>query len=189
MVEGIREAAVTRWFAEHVPAAQAPLQFSLIAGGHSNLTYAVTDAIDDTLVQVLLDPLLTPGASDVVFDTISYSAGPLPEQQLRDFPPGKPVWICYGRDDPWTPAPRVESLLDRFDAVGRVVGWKGVGHCPHDEAPELVHPLLLEYLAELRRQESPQPVTISAATTDEDEMEDEDDHKASTASSSSTAVA
>ena len=43
-VEGIREVAVTAWFAEHVPAARAPLSFALIAGGHSNLTYAVTDA-------------------------------------------------------------------------------------------------------------------------------------------------
>lgn len=34
--------------------------------------YARTDAVDDTLVQVLLDPLLLPGASQVVFDTLSY---------------------------------------------------------------------------------------------------------------------
>ena len=58
--------------------------------------YARTDAIDDTLVKVLLDPLLTPGASKVVFDTLSYSAGPLPEQQLAMFPSDKPVWVCYG---------------------------------------------------------------------------------------------
>ena len=30
---------------------------------------------------MLLTPLLTEGAADVVFDTLSYSAGPLPEQQ------------------------------------------------------------------------------------------------------------
>jgi len=62
--------------------------------------YAVTSAIDDELLTVLLDPLLTPGASDVVFDTLSYSAGPVPEQQLAspDFPPptAAPVWILYG---------------------------------------------------------------------------------------------
>jgi pimeloyl-ACP methyl ester carboxylesterase len=48
--------------------------------------YKVQDAVDDTLVQVLLDPLLLDGASKVVFDTLSYSAGPLPEQQLLGFP-------------------------------------------------------------------------------------------------------
>lgn len=41
---GIDAPGVTGWFAQHVPAAQAPLSFRLIAGGHSNLTYEVTDA-------------------------------------------------------------------------------------------------------------------------------------------------
>lgn len=43
-VEGIHADEVTDWFAEHVPAARPPLGFDLIAGGRSNLTYAVTDA-------------------------------------------------------------------------------------------------------------------------------------------------
>jgi aminoglycoside phosphotransferase (APT) family kinase protein len=42
--EGIDEAQVTAWFAEHAPEAEAPLRFDLIAGGRSNLTYTVTDA-------------------------------------------------------------------------------------------------------------------------------------------------
>ncbi len=41
--DGIDAAGVTRWFAQHVPEAAAPLRFELIAGGHSNLTYSVTD--------------------------------------------------------------------------------------------------------------------------------------------------
>lgn len=110
--------------------------------------YKVDEAIDDVLVQVLLDPLLTEGASKVVFDTLSYSAGPLPEQQLDDFPRDKPVWICYGLDDPWTPSARVEAMINK-DVVERVVGWKGIGHCPHDEAPELVDPFVLAFLERL----------------------------------------
>ncbi|MEY3041849.1 MAG: hypothetical protein RLZZ174_931 [Pseudomonadota bacterium] len=42
-VEGIQAAAVTDWFEAHIPGARGPFAFSLIAGGHSNLTYAVTD--------------------------------------------------------------------------------------------------------------------------------------------------
>jgi pimeloyl-ACP methyl ester carboxylesterase len=110
--------------------------------------YAVQEAIDDVLVDVLLTPLLTEGASDVVFDTLSYSAGPLPEQQLQMFPSDKPVWICYGDQDPWTPGGRVDAL-ERYSAVERVIKLPGVGHCPHDEAPELVHPLLQEFLDRL----------------------------------------
>jgi pimeloyl-ACP methyl ester carboxylesterase len=119
--------------------------------------YAVIEAIDDTLVDVLLNPLLTPGASDVVFDTLSYSAGPLPEQQLSqqqsvnvDDNDSSPVWICYGAEDPWTPGNRVDALQRRYGTVvERVVKLPGVGHCPHDEAPELVHPLLQEFLDRL----------------------------------------
>jgi pimeloyl-ACP methyl ester carboxylesterase len=110
--------------------------------------YAIESAVDDVLVDVLLTPLLTEGASQVVFDTLSYSAGPLPELQLSEI--SKPVWVCYGKADPWTPAGRVEALIGK-PMVERVVAFDGVGHCPHDEAPELVEPLLLEYLDRLRQ--------------------------------------
>ncbi|HEY2053101.1 MAG TPA: phosphotransferase family protein [Solirubrobacterales bacterium] len=43
-VDGIDAAGVGAWFAAHVPAARAPLTYERIAGGHSNLTYRVTDA-------------------------------------------------------------------------------------------------------------------------------------------------
>lgn len=108
--------------------------------------YKVSTAVDDILVQVLLDPLLTPGASDVVFDTLSYSAGPLPEYQLSVMPKDKPVWVCYGKNDPWTPAGRVEALKKISSVVEVVEGFDAVGHCPHDEAPELVNPLLFKFL-------------------------------------------
>ena len=112
--------------------------------------YAVTDAVDDTLVQVLLDPLLTQGASQVVFDTLSYSAGPLPEQQLQMFSSNIPVWVCYGKEDPWTPGPRVEAL-QKLSPVERVQGWKDVGHCPMDERPDLVHAMLDEFVQRLSK--------------------------------------
>jgi len=126
--------------------------------------YKVTSAIDDTLVNVLLDPLLLEGASKVVFDTLSYSAGPLPEQQLEAIgsigsigggggggssssssSQTKPVWVTYGNADPWTPPARVDALVSK-ECVERVLPLDGIGHCPHDEAPELVNPFILEFL-------------------------------------------
>ncbi|MGH0038168.1 MAG: phosphotransferase family protein [Myxococcota bacterium] len=44
MVEGIEAEPVTSWFLDHIPGVKAPLAFSLITGGHSNLTYRVEDA-------------------------------------------------------------------------------------------------------------------------------------------------
>jgi aminoglycoside phosphotransferase (APT) family kinase protein len=41
---GVDVPRVTEWFEANVDGARGPLTFDLIAGGHSNLTYAVTDA-------------------------------------------------------------------------------------------------------------------------------------------------
>ena len=48
--EGLDPAAVERWFAAHVPEATPPLRYELLAGGHSNLTFAVTDAAGERWV-------------------------------------------------------------------------------------------------------------------------------------------
>ena len=44
MTEGVHQARVTGWLEANVVGIEGPLVFELIAGGHSNLTYAVTDA-------------------------------------------------------------------------------------------------------------------------------------------------
>jgi aminoglycoside phosphotransferase (APT) family kinase protein len=43
-VPGIHVATVTEWMQSHVPGAHGPFEFDVIAGGHSNLTFAVTSA-------------------------------------------------------------------------------------------------------------------------------------------------
>ena len=42
-MQGINEARVTEWLVEHMQGLRPPLDFSLIAGGHSNLTYRFVD--------------------------------------------------------------------------------------------------------------------------------------------------
>ena len=49
-IEGIHDTAVSAWFEAHIPGARGPFTFSLIAGGHSNLTYAVDDAAGQRFV-------------------------------------------------------------------------------------------------------------------------------------------
>lgn len=50
MTEGINVETVTAWMCSHIEGCTAPLTFDLIAGGHSNLTYAVTDAAGNRFV-------------------------------------------------------------------------------------------------------------------------------------------
>jgi aminoglycoside phosphotransferase (APT) family kinase protein len=49
-IKGIDTGPVTAWFEANVEGATGPLAFDLIAGGHSNLTYGVTDAVGNRFV-------------------------------------------------------------------------------------------------------------------------------------------
>ena len=81
-------------------------------------------------------------------ETRVYSAGPLPEPLLEDQRLQAAVQICFGEADPWTPPARVRAL-ERFRSVRSVVGLPGVGHCPHDEAPELVNSMIVDFVRSL----------------------------------------
>jgi len=43
-MQGVNRDAVSAWLTAHVDGAVAPFTFELVAGGHSNLTFAVTGA-------------------------------------------------------------------------------------------------------------------------------------------------
>lgn len=49
-IHGIDRERVSTWFADHIDGAEGPFEFTLIVGGRSNLTYAVTDAAGTTFV-------------------------------------------------------------------------------------------------------------------------------------------
>ncbi|MEM7099876.1 MAG: phosphotransferase family protein [Pseudomonadota bacterium] len=55
-IPGINSVAVSAWFEENIPGIALPLSFELIAGGHSNLTYAA-DAADGTRYVLRRPPL------------------------------------------------------------------------------------------------------------------------------------
>ncbi|CAN6175955.1 unnamed protein product [Urochloa humidicola] len=104
--------------------------------------YHDTSAVTDELVQIILQPGLDPGAVDVFLEFICYSGGPLPEELL---PLVKcPVLVAWG-EDPWEPV-ELGRAYASFDTVEDFVVLPDVGHCPQDEAPELVNPLVQSFV-------------------------------------------
>ncbi len=106
--------------------------------------YANPAAITDELVEILYRPSRTAGAADVFLAFVTYSQGPLPEELLPQVQ--CPMIILWGDADPWEPLALSQAWAD-LPNVEAFIRLPGVGHCPQDEAPELVNPQIQAWLA------------------------------------------
>ena len=107
--------------------------------------YGDPAAVTDELVGCILEPGLRPGAAEVFLDFISYSGGPLPEDLIQACP--VPVSILWGSADPWEDCAKGRELFAGLPAVREFVELPGLGHCPMDEAPSVVNPLIARWVA------------------------------------------
>ncbi|GAQ80233.1 alpha/beta-hydrolases superfamily protein [Klebsormidium nitens] len=106
--------------------------------------YHDDSAVTDELVDFILTPGLQPGAADVFLDFICYSFGPLPEELIPRAT--CPILIGWGEKDPWEPV-ELGRAYGEFDNVEEFVVLPNVGHCPQDEAPDLVNALVEKFVA------------------------------------------
>ena len=127
-----------RWFARAPVVRQVLLQ-----------AYPSGRNVDDALVELLLRPTQDPGAPEAfrgfvnLFD--DWLAPQLLERLSSAHPP-VPVRLLWGEDDPWEPLAEPRRWRDAFSCVRELRVLPGLGHCPHDEGPEEVNPILLEWL-------------------------------------------
>lgn len=105
--------------------------------------YSRQEAVSDELVEILLQPTKDPGAAAVFLAFTRYSQGPLAEDLLPRL--CCPTIFLWGTADPWEPL-ELGRELAKFPAVEAFIPLEGVGHCPQDEAPELVNPLLQDWI-------------------------------------------
>jgi pimeloyl-ACP methyl ester carboxylesterase len=105
--------------------------------------YGRAESVTDELVDILMKPAADPGAADVFLAFTAYSQGPLPEDLLPLL--SCPVLIIWGEVDPWEPIALGREFAN-YPAVQEFVALPGVGHCPQDDAPELVNPILIKWI-------------------------------------------
>ncbi len=112
--------------------------------------YRNPEAITDELVEMLYRPSCDPGAQKVFASILSAPAGPNPEDLLQRL--HRPLLVLWGESDPWTPINRGRSLHQyAADPRFQFVPLPDTGHCPHDDRPGLVNPLIVDWLAEYHR--------------------------------------
>lgn len=100
-------------------------------------------AVTDELVEMLMEPAADPGAVDVFLAFTRYSQGPLPEDLLEVLP--CPALLLWGEADPWEPIELGRSLAD-YPCVENFIPLRNAGHCPQDEIPEVVNPILQAWI-------------------------------------------
>ena len=108
--------------------------------------YGRKEAITDELLELLLGPASEPGAVDVFLQFIQYDHGPLAEDLLPQM--RCPVLVLWGEEDPWEPVEQGRAYGE-YPMVERFVSLPGLGHCPQDEAPEMVDPLVRDWTLEV----------------------------------------
>lgn len=107
--------------------------------------YQRSEAVTDELVEMLLTPAKEQGAADVFVAFTSYSQGPLPEDLLPQL--RCPVLILWGTEDPWESIALGEQFA-QYASVEDFIPLPGLGHCPQDEAPEEVNPIIQQWISE-----------------------------------------
>lgn len=107
--------------------------------------YRRPEAVTDELIDILMQPAKDQGAAAVFLAFTRYSQGPLPEDLLPRLT--CPTVLLWGTDDPWEPVAMGRKLAE-IATVDQFIPLDGLGHCPQDEAPEVVNPILLDWIAQ-----------------------------------------
>lgn len=108
--------------------------------------YRRPEAVSDELIEILMKPAMDKGAADVFLAFTRYSQGPLPEDLLPRLK--CPTVLLWGTEDPWEPVAMGRELAE-ISTVDEFIPLVGLGHCPQDEAPEVVNPILLNWIQKL----------------------------------------
>eukprot|EP00898_Chlorokybus_atmophyticus_P001218 jgi/Chlat1/2097/Chrsp17S02835 len=108
-------------------------------------------AVDDELIDLIVTPASDSNAVEAFVSIITGPPGPRPEALIERV--RAPLLLVWGDRDTFTP---LDGPVGRFflnlpaaNPLVNLVILPGVGHCPHDDAPELVHAKLLPWLAAL----------------------------------------
>ncbi|QEQ01933.1 alpha/beta fold hydrolase [Thermosynechococcus sp. B0] len=113
----------------------------------AQLAYANPDCVDDELLEILLTPAYDDG-SDRAFVQITRAMsrtdfGPSAKTMLKTV--SQPLLLIWGKQDRFIP-PALSQRFQQAQPRMQVVELDQTGHCPHDEQPDRVNGLILDWL-------------------------------------------
>lgn len=105
--------------------------------------------VDDELVALLHRPSTDPGATESFRGFVNLFNDYLAPQLLAELDganPPLPVRLLWGEADPWEDPAEARRWAASFGCIQELRVLPGLGHCPHDEAPELVNAILMDWI-------------------------------------------
>lgn len=105
--------------------------------------------VDAELVELLLEPSREPGARESFRGFVNLFDDWLAPQLLEQLSQGDtsvPVRLLWGEADPWEPLSEPQRWLAEYACVQELTVLPGLGHCPHDEGPDQVNPILQDWV-------------------------------------------
>jgi pimeloyl-ACP methyl ester carboxylesterase len=103
-------------------------------------------AVTDELIEIIYEPTCDRNAPQVFAKIVSAPPGPGLTELLSKVE--RSLLVLWGADDPWTPVAG-GKVFQTLAETGKSVSFieiPNAGHCPHDECPDIVNPLILDWL-------------------------------------------
>ncbi|MFN9623050.1 MAG: alpha/beta fold hydrolase [Cyanobacteriota bacterium] len=108
------------------------------------VAYPTGANVDEDLVTLLHGPTQDAGAMESFRGFVNLFADVLAPDFLSELV--LPVRMIWGSADPWESPQEAERWVRAFPSIRELQVLEGLGHCPHDEAPEQVNPILRRWL-------------------------------------------
>jgi len=105
--------------------------------------------VDDGLIELLYRPSTEAGALESFRGFVNLFNDHLAPQlltRLDALAPTIPVRLLWGEDDPWERPAEARQWAAEHPCIRELIVLSGLGHCPHDEAPERVNPVLKRWI-------------------------------------------
>ena len=102
--------------------------------------YPSGNNIDDELIELLFEPTQRDGAAEAFRGFINLFDDYLAPKLMEELT--LPVDLIWGEHDPWEPIAEAKRWQQTLNCVQSFTTIANAGHCPHDEAPDQVNPVL-----------------------------------------------
>jgi len=110
------------------------------------VAYPSGNNVNQELIELLFKPTQDNGAPEAFRGFINLFDDYLAPDLLENFK--NSVYLIWGEKDPWEPVKEAQRWFKTFECIKSIEIIKDAGHCPHDEMPNKVNPILEKIIQE-----------------------------------------